>query len=229
MPDDWLVGPQINFVLNGKARKMEEKQGLFKRLKQGLTKTRDNIVHGIDTLFLGYDKLDDDFYEELEELLVMADVGIKATDGIIEKLKKDVKEHHIKEPAQCREYLIKNMQEQMAVEEEDYEFLKETSVVMMIGVNGVGKTTTVGKLAALLKSQGKKVLIASCDTFRAAASEQLKEWANRAGVDVIGGAEGSDPASVLFDAVSAAKARHIDVLLCDTAGRLHNKRILWKN
>ena len=130
MPDDWLVGPQINFVLNGKARKMEEKQGLFKRLKQGLTKTRDNIVHGIDTLFLGYDKLDDDFYEELEELLVMADVGIKATDGIIEKLKKDVKEHHIKEPAQCREYLIKNMQEQMAVEEEDYEFLKETSVVL---------------------------------------------------------------------------------------------------
>ena len=228
MPDDWLVGPQINFVLNGKARKMEEKQGLFKRLKQGLTKTRDNIVHGIDTLFLGYDKLDDDFYEELEELLVMADVGIKATDGIIEKLKKDVKEHHIKEPAQCREYLIKNMQEQMAVEEEDYEFLKETSVVMMIGVNGVGKTTTVGKLAALLKSQGKKVLIASCDTFRAAASEQLKEWANRAGVDVIGGAEGSDPASVLFDAVSAAKARHIDVLLCDTAGRLHNKKNLME-
>ena len=116
----------------------------------------------------------------------------------------------------------------MAVDAEDYEFLKETSVVMMIGVNGVGKTTTVGKLAALLKSQGKKVLIASCDTFRAAASEQLKEWANRAGVDVIGGAEGSDPASVLFDAVSAAKARHVDVLLCDTAGRLHNKKNLME-
>ena len=207
---------------------MEEKQGLFKRLKQGLTKTRDNIVSGIDSLFLGYDKLDEDFYEELEELLVMADVGVKATDAFIEKLKRDVKEQHIKEPSQCREYLIKNMQEQMAVEAEDYDFLKETSVVMVIGVNGVGKTTTVGKLASVLKNQGKKVLLASCDTFRAAAGEQLKEWANRAGVDVIGGAEGSDPASVLFDAVSAAKARHADVLLCDTAGRLHNKKNLME-
>lgn len=207
---------------------MEEKQGLFKRLKQGLTKTRDNIAHGIDNLFLGYDKLDDDFYEELEELLVMADVGIRATDEIIEKLKKDVRENHIKEPVLCREFLIKNMKEQMAVEEEDYEFLKETSVVMLTGVNGVGKTTTVGKLASLLKSQGKKVLIASCDTFRAAAGEQLKEWANRAGVDMIGGAEGSDPASVLYDAVTAAKARHVDVLLCDTAGRLHNKKNLME-
>lgn len=207
---------------------MEEKQGLFKRLKQGLTKTRDNIAHGIDNLFLGYDKLDDDFYEELEELLVMADVGIRATDEIIEKLKKDVRENHIKEPAMCREFLIKNMKEQMAVEEEDYDFLQETSVVMLTGVNGVGKTTTVGKLASLLKSQGKKVLIASCDTFRAAAGEQLKEWANRAGVDMIGGAEGSDPASVLYDAVTAAKARHVDVLLCDTAGRLHNKKNLME-
>ncbi len=207
---------------------MEEKQGLFKRLKQGLTKTRDNIAHGIDNLFLGYDKLDDDFYEELEELLVMADVGIRATDGIIEKLKKDVRENHIKEPAMCREFLIKNMKEQMAVEAGDYDFLQETSVVMLTGVNGVGKTTTVGKLASLLKSQGKKVLIASCDTFRAAASEQLKEWANRAGVDMIGGAEGSDPASVLYDAVTAAKARHVDVLLCDTAGRLHNKKNLME-
>lgn len=207
---------------------MEEKQGLFKRLKQGLTKTRDNIAHGIDNLFLGYDKLDDNFYEELEELLVMADVGIRATDEIIEKLKKDVRENHIKEPAMCREFLIKNMKEQMAVEEEDYDFLQETSVVMLTGVNGVGKTTTVGKLASLLKSQGKKVLIASCDTFRAAAGEQLKEWANRAGVDMIGGAEGSDPASVLYDAVTAAKARHVDVLLCDTAGRLHNKKNLME-
>lgn len=207
---------------------MEEKQGLFKRLKQGLSKTRNNIAQGIDSLFLGYDKLDDDFYEELEELLVMADVGIHATDAIIEKLKKDVKDNHIKEPAQCREFLIKNMQEQMAVESEEYDFLNETSVVMVIGVNGVGKTTTVGKLASILKNQGKKVLIASCDTFRAAANEQLKEWANRAGVDLISGAEGSDPASVLFDAVNAAKARHTDVLLCDTAGRLHNKKNLME-
>ena len=207
---------------------MEEKQGLFKRLKQGLSKTRNNIAQGIDSLFTGYDKLDDDFYEELEELLVMADVGIHATDAIIEKLKKDIKENHIKEPAQCREFLIKNMQEQMTVEAEEYDFLKETSVVMVIGVNGVGKTTTVGKLASILKNQGKKVLIASCDTFRAAANEQLKEWANRAGVDLISGAEGSDPASVLYDAVNAAKARHADVLLCDTAGRLHNKKNLME-
>lgn len=207
---------------------MGEKQGLFKRLKQGLSKTRNNIAQGIDSLFLGYDKLDDDFYEELEELLVMADVGIHATDAIIEKLKKDIKDNHIKEPAQCREFLIKNMQEQMAVESEEYDFLNETSVVMVIGVNGVGKTTTVGKLASILKKQGKKVLIASCDTFRAAANEQLKEWANRAGVDLISGAEGSDPASVLFDAVNAAKARHTDVLLCDTAGRLHNKKNLME-
>ena len=207
---------------------MEEKQGLFKRLRQGLAKTRNNISQGIDSLFLGYDKLDDDFYEELEELLVMADVGINATDAIIEKLKKDVRENHIKEPAQCREFLIRNMQHQMAVDDEDYEFLKETSVVMMIGVNGVGKTTTVGKLAAILKEQGKKVLIASCDTFRAAASEQLKEWANRAQAELIGGQEGSDPASVVYDAVAAAKARHADVLLCDTAGRLHNKKNLME-
>ncbi len=207
---------------------MEEKQGLFKRLKQGLTKTRDNIINSIDSLFTGYDKLDDDFYEELEELLVMADVGVNATNAIIEKLKKDVREQHIKEPSQCREFLIKNMQEQMAVEAEEYDFLKETSVVMVIGVNGVGKTTTIGKLASNLKKQGKKVLIASCDTFRAAASEQLKEWADRAGVDLIGGAEGSDPASVLYDAVNAAKARHVDVLLCDTAGRLHNKKNLME-
>ena len=186
---------------------MEEKQGLFKRLKQGLSKTRNNIAQGIDSLFLGYDKLDDDFYEELEELLVMADVGINATDAIIEKLKKDVKENHIKEPALCREFLIKNMQEQMAVDAEEYDFLKETSVVMVIGVNGVGKTTTVGKLASILKNQGKKVLIASCDTFRAAASEQLKEWAHRSDADLIGGQEGSDPAAVVYDAVAAAKAR----------------------
>jgi len=207
---------------------MEEKQGFFKRLKQGLTKTRDNIVNGMDSLFGGYDKIDEEFYEELEEILVMGDVGINATQKVIERLKKDVKENHIKEPEGCRELLMQALKEQMQVSEEDYEFLKTTSVVMVIGVNGVGKTTTIGKMASILKAQGKKVLIAACDTFRAAAGEQLEEWAHRAGVDMIGGKEGADPSSVLFDACNAARARHVDVLLCDTAGRLHNKKNLME-
>ena len=207
---------------------MEEKQGFFSRLKQGLSKTRENIVSGIDSLFASYDKIDDDFFEELEEILVMGDVGINSTQAILEHLKRDIKENHIKEPSACKEYLIDSIKQQMKVEDADYDFLKETSVVMVIGVNGVGKTTTIGKMAALLKSQGKKVLIAAADTFRAAAGEQLEEWANRAGVDIIKGVEGADPTSVLYDALMAAKARHIDVLLCDTAGRLHNKKNLME-
>lgn len=205
---------------------MEEKKGFFGRLKQGLSKTRDNLVHGMDSIFSSYEKIDDDFYEELEEILVMGDVGIKATDDIIAQLKKDVKENHIKEPSQCREYLMDRMKEQMKISEEEYDFLNQTSVVMVIGVNGAGKTTTIGKLASILKGQGKKVLIAAADTFRAAAGEQLEEWAVRAQVDIISGKEGADPSSVLFDALAAARARHVDVLLCDTAGRLHNKKNL---
>lgn len=206
----------------------EEKKGFFGRLKEGLTKTRDNIVHGMDSVFGGFSNIDDDFYEELEEILIMGDIGVNATEEILERLKKQVKENHIKEPTACREHLINSIREQMEVGETAYEFEKERSVVMLIGVNGVGKTTTVGKLAAQLKGQGKKVLIAAADTFRAAAGEQLSEWAARAGVDMIGGTEGADPASVIFDAVSAAKARNVDVLLCDTAGRLHNKKNLME-
>lgn len=206
----------------------EEKKGFFSRLKEGLTKTRNNIVHGIDSVFSGFSSIDDDFYEELEEILIMGDIGVRATDEIIEKLKKQVKENHIKEPAACKDFLIQNIKEQMQVGETAYEFEHEQSVVLVIGVNGVGKTTTVGKLAGKLKAQGRKVLIAAADTFRAAAGEQLSEWANRAGVDMIGGKEGSDPASVIFDAVNAAKARKADVLLCDTAGRLHNKKNLME-
>lgn len=206
----------------------EEKKGFFGRLKAGLTKTRDNIVHGMDSVFGGFSNIDDDFYEELEEILIMGDIGVNATEEILERLKKQVKENHIKEPAACREHLIDSIREQMEVGENAYDFEKERSVVMLIGVNGVGKTTTVGKLAAQLKGQGKKVLIAAADTFRAAAGEQLSEWAARAGVDMIGGTEGADPASVIFDAVSAAKARNVDVLLCDTAGRLHNKKNLME-
>lgn len=206
----------------------EEKKGFFKRLKEGLAKTRDNIVHGMDAVFGGFSNIDDEFYEELEEILITGDLGVKATEEILERLKEQVKENHVKEPAACREYLINNIKEQMKVAETAYEFEHKQSVVLIVGVNGVGKTTTVGKLAAQLKGQGRKVLIAAADTFRAAAGEQLSVWADRAGVDMIGGAEGADPASVIYDAVNAAKARNVDVLLCDTAGRLHNKKNLME-
>lgn len=206
----------------------EEKKGFFGRLKDGLTKTRNNIVHGIDSVFGGFSSIDEDFYEELEEILIMGDIGVAATEEILTKLRQQVKENHIKEPAACRDYLISNIKEQMQVGETAYDFEREQSVVLVIGVNGVGKTTTVGKLAGQLKGQGRKVLIAAADTFRAAAGEQLSAWAARAGVDIIGGTEGADPASVVYDAVNAAKARKADVLLCDTAGRLHNKKNLME-
>ena len=206
----------------------EEKKGFFKRLAEGLSKTRNNIVAGIDAVFHGFSSIDDDFYDEIEEILVMGDIGINATTAIIENLKKKVKEQHIKEPSECKELLINSIKEQMRVEETAYRFEHEKSVVLVIGVNGVGKTTTVGKLAGKLKDQGKKVVLGAADTFRAAASEQLTEWANRAGVDIIYGGEGADPAAVVYDAVAAAKARKADVLLCDTAGRLHNKKNLME-
>ncbi len=203
-----------------------KKKGFFSRLVEGLTKTRDNIVSGIDSVFRGFSKLDDEFYEELEEILIMGDLGVTATEAILDKLKEKVKENHIKEPAECKQLLIDSIREQMQVEQTAYRFEEEKSVVLVIGVNGVGKTTTVGKLAGKLKDQGKKVIIAGADTFRAAAGNQLKEWANRSGVDMIGGAEGADPGAVVYDAAAAAKARNADVLLVDTAGRLHNKKNL---
>ena len=202
--------------------------GFFSRLKEGLTKTRNNIVHGIDAVFSGFSSIDEDFYEELEEILIMGDIGVAATTDILDRLRKQVKEQHIKEPAACRELLIESIKEQMQVGETAYEFEQKQSIVLIIGVNGVGKTTSVGKLAGLLKAQGKKVLIAAADTYRAAAGEQLEEWAHRAGVDLIGGSQGADPSSVIYDAVNAAKARGVDVLLCDTAGRLHNKKNLME-
>lgn len=210
------------------AEEQKESMGFFKRLVSGLGKTRDNIVSGIDSIFSGFSHIDDDFYEELEKVLIMGDLGVTATYDILEDLKAKVKEQHIKEPSQCRQLLIDSIKEQMDVGETAYEFEDQTSVVMVIGVNGVGKTTTIGKLAGKLRAQNKKVVLAAADTFRAAAGEQLKEWANRAQADLIGGQEGSDPASVVYDAVAAAKARHADVLLCDTAGRLHNKKNLME-
>lgn len=206
----------------------EEKKGFFARLKDGLNKTRDNIVRGIDSVFNGFSAIDDDFYEELEEILIMGDIGVKATSEIIGRLKEQVREQHIKEPSECKQLLIDSIKEQMQVGETAYEFENRQSIVMVIGVNGVGKTTFVGKMAGKLKGQGRKVLIAAADTFRAAAGDQLAEWAHRAGVDIISAKEGSDPASVVYDAVNAAKARNVDVLLCDTAGRLHNKKNLME-
>lgn len=205
---------------------MEEKKGFFKRLVAGLAKTRENIVSGIDAIFNGFSSIDDDFYDEIEEILVMGDIGINATTSIIEDLKQKVKERSIKDPAACKQLLIDSIKQEMDVGETAYEFENRKSVVLVIGVNGVGKTTSVGKLAGKLKDQGKKVVLAAADTFRAAAGEQLTEWAKRADVDIISGQDGSDPASVVYDAISAAKARNADVLLIDTAGRLHNKKNL---
>lgn len=202
--------------------------GLFSKLVEGLTKTRNNIVSGIDSVFSGFSEIDDDFYDELEEILIMGDVGVKTTEMILDSLKDKVKENHIKKPDECKALLIESIKEQMNLGENSYEFENRKSVILVIGVNGVGKTTSVGKLAGQFKNQGRKVVLAAADTFRAAAIEQLTEWAKRTDSDIIAQSEGSDPAAVIFDAVSAAKARKADVLLCDTAGRLHNKKNLME-
>lgn len=206
----------------------EKKKGFFSRLVEGLNKTRENIVSGMDSIFSGFSAIDEDFYEELEETLIMGDLGIQTTMSVLEDLRKKVKEQHIKEPVECKQLLIDSIREQMDLGENAYEFENRKSVVLAIGVNGVGKTTSVGKLAGQLKDEGKKVILAAADTFRAAAIEQLTEWANRAGVEIIAQQEGSDPAAVIYDAVAAAKSRQADVLICDTAGRLHNKKNLME-
>ena len=204
------------------------KKGFFGRLVEGLTKTRNNIVSGIDSIFSGFSAIDDEFYEEIEETLIMGDLGIQTTMSIVEDLRRKVKEQHIKEPEECKELLINSIKAQMDLGENAYEFEHKRSVVLVIGVNGVGKTTSVGKLAGQLKDSGHKVILAAADTFRAAAIDQLTEWAKRAGVDIIAQQEGSDPAAVIYDAVAAAKSRKADVLICDTAGRLHNKKNLME-
>lgn len=200
--------------------------GFFKKLISGLTKTRDNVVSGLNSIFHGFSKIDDDFYEELEEMLIMGDIGVATTEKIIDDLKAKVRELKIKEPLECNQLLIDSIKEQMNLGENAYEYENRKSVLLVIGVNGVGKTTSIGKIAAGLKAQGKKVILAAADTFRAAAIEQLTEWADRAGVDIIAQHEGSDPGAVIYDAIQASKARNADVLICDTAGRLHNKKNL---
>ena len=207
---------------------MSEKKGFFGKLVAGLQKTRDNIISGMDSIFSGFSAIEDEFYEEIEETLIMGDLGIQTTMSIVEDLRKKVKEQGIKDPAECKELLMESIRDQMDLGENAYEYENRQSVLLIIGVNGVGKTTSVGKLAGQLKDDGKKVILAAADTFRAAAIEQLTEWANRAGVDIIAQQEGSDPAAVVYDAVSAAKSRHADILICDTAGRLHNKKNLME-
>ncbi len=204
----------------------EGKKGFFGRLAAGLSKTRDSIVSGFDSIFSGYSQIDDDFYDEIEETLVMGDIGIQATTNIIDTLKKRVKEERIKDPQECRTLLMESIRSQMDVGEADYEFEHTKSVVLVVGVNGVGKTTSIGKLAGILKDDGHSVILAAADTFRAAAGEQLTEWARRADVPIVCGQEGSDPGSVVYDAISSAKARDADILIVDTAGRLHNKKNL---
>ena len=205
-----------------------KKKGFFARLKEGLAKTRDNFVYSLDIIFDGAAAIDDDFYEELEEILIMGDIGVRTTEEILDTLKEQVEEKHIVRPTECKELLIKDIRDQMSVGNAAYDFEKQQSVVFVIGVNGVGKTTSIGKIASHLKAKGKKVMMAAADTFRAAAGDQLKVWAERAGVELIGGREGADPSSVLYDATAAAKARNVDVLLVDTAGRLNNKKNLME-
>ena len=200
--------------------------GFFSRLFSGLKKTRDNIVYGMDTVFAGAEVIDDDFYDELEEMLIMGDMGVETTEKIMDGLKEKVVEQRVHEPMACRQLLIDSIKEMMHVEENFYDFETQKSVLLFVGVNGVGKTTTVGKLADKLKASGRKCAIAGADTFRAAAGDQLATWAERAGVDMTGGVDGADPASVVYDAVTKAKSRNTDVLLIDTAGRLHNKKNL---
>ena len=198
----------------------------FDKLVNGLTKTRTSISSGFNSIFNAFSSIDDDFYEELEEMLIISDIGVMTTEEIIESLKDEVKDKGIKDPIECKDLLKNNLTEQMDLGENAYDFENEKSIVLVIGVNGVGKTTSIGKLACQFKNNGKNVMLAACDTFRAAAKEQLEEWANRAKVDIVSGNEGQDPGSVLFDAIASAKNKNSDIIICDTAGRLHNKKNL---
>ena len=213
---------------NEQEEEHEKKKGFFGRLFEGLGKTRRSIMSGVDAVLGGFTSIDEDLFEELEEILIMADIGVPTTTEIVERLRKRVKREGVTDPAEIKGLLtdeITAILEDGA--ETDFDF-KAPSVVLVIGVNGVGKTTTIGKLAKNLKSQNKKVLLAAADTFRAAAIDQLEVWGERSGIDVIKHAENTDPAAVVFDAVNAAKTRKTDVLICDTAGRLHNKKNLME-
>ncbi len=202
--------------------------GFFKKLSEGLTKTRDNMVKGLDNVINGYSDIDEDFYEDLEETLIMGDMGVNATSRVMDNLRAMVKEQNVRSTEECRKLLIESIRNEMHTDEHAYDFENKKTVLFIIGVNGVGKTTSVGKLASIFKNKGKKVLVAAADTYRAAATEQLEEWAKRADVPIIKGSIGADPASVIYDSVNAAKAKDTDILIVDTAGRLHNKKNLME-
>lgn len=201
---------------------------LFSKLKEGLKKSREQITQKIDAVLSFGIKVDEEVFEELEEILIMSDVGMKTTCQIIEELRKRVRERKLTEGQQVREALKEILKEILEDSQQESPSGPKPAAVLIVGVNGVGKTTTIGKLAAVYKRQGKKVLIAAGDTFRAAAIEQLEVWAGRAGVEIVKNVQGSDPAAVIYDAIQAAKARRVDILLCDTAGRLHNKKNLME-
>lgn len=227
-PEEKIESEEISEPEESAEQEEEEtpqKKGFFQKLVSGLTKTRNSIAQSFSNVFSA-NHIDDDFYEELEETLIMADLGVETTMNVLDELKAQVKKQHIKEPMECKDLLIDIIKGQMSLEPSAYEYENKKSVVMVIGVNGVGKTTSIGKLASQFRKDGKKVMMAAADTFRAAAIEQLTEWANRSQVDIIAQKEGADPSAVVYDALRAAKARDVDILLIDTAGRLHNKKNL---
>ena len=210
-----------------KEKEEPKKKGFFAKIKMGLSKTRDSILNRVEQVLSSFTKIDEELFEELEESLIMSDIGVETSIYIMEKVRAIVKVEKIKEVADIKNVIVRVISE--ILEEETEEFnLKSPSVILIIGVNGVGKTTTIGKLANNYKSQGKKVILAAGDTFRAAAIDQLQVWGDRSGIDVIKHQEGSDPAAVVFDAIQAGKARGADLLICDTAGRLHNKKNLME-
>ena len=200
--------------------------GFFESLKRGLAKTRNSLMSGFDVLFGAYDEVDDDFFEELEEILVLSDMGMETAARIVAPLEQETIDRHLTRPAQVRKMLLEDLEKLMGEQDNTIVDDDRMSILMMIGVNGAGKTTTIGKLALQLKEDGRKVILAAADTFRAAAIDQLQVWADRAGVEMISHQEGSDPGAVVYDAAAAAKSRHADVLICDTAGRLQNKKNL---
>lgn len=202
--------------------------GFFDKLKEGLAKTRTSISNGLDTVFGDYSQVDDEFFENLEEVLIMADVGMTATDRIISRMKERVREEHIKDPDKVKEALIEAVSEQIKPCDDAYSFVDEKTVVLIVGVNGVGKTTSIGKLAISFKEQGKNVILAAADTFRAGAKEQLEIWAERGDVEIVAQEDGADPAAVIYEAVDVFNSRNADILICDTAGRLHNKKNLME-
>ncbi|WP_353093889.1 signal recognition particle-docking protein FtsY [Tissierella praeacuta] len=217
--------PLVEEVKMEEEKPSKKKPNFFEKLMSGLTKTRDDISNKIDGILKSYKKIDEELFDDLEEVLVTADVGVNTTMELIDRLKDRVKEEKVSEPEEVKELLKDEIRKLMLESVSDNELKVEPSpsLILVVGVNGVGKTTTIGKLSNNFKRQGKKVLIAAGDTFRAAAIEQLEEWGNRAGVDVISHSEGADPAAVIYDGIQAAKARKTDILICDTAGRLHNK------